>query len=229
VTLGKLARTSDRTGRTGRAATWLATGALLIATAACSGGSSSSTGATTPVGQATAGGSTASSGATASKAPSGSASKATGKAQGSAGTQAAPKPLRPKCSMLARTEATKLVGGTVTARTADVRSWPAGTSQLDGCAYLGSTGHSLQYVVWSTKTAASTTPPPIPGNAPATRFNPGVGQTSTGLSVTAGGRTTVDVTAAVSGRLVQVTAVSPVAADARRAAVEAARSLITAR
>ena len=141
----------------------------------------------------------------------------------------APKPRRATCSMLSRATAAKLLGSAPTARKADVRQWPPGTSELDGCTYVAGNS-SLQYVAWSTQSAAAkVTPPPVPGNAPAQRFNPGVGQSSAGVAITAGGRTTAEVSAYAKGRLVQVTATAPDAGAARRAAIEAARTVISAR
>lgn len=143
-----------------------------------------------------------------------------------------PKPKRATCSMLSRTAAAKLLGSTATGR-ADARQWPPGTSELDGCLYLASSGASLQYVVWSTQggTAATVTPPPVPGNAPVQHFNPGIGQSSTGMVISTGGRITAEVSAfgKDKGRLVQVTTTAPDAAVARRAATKATQTLLSAR
>lgn len=139
-----------------------------------------------------------------------------------------PKPVRPTCTMLKRSTATELLGAPPTGRSAEVRQWPPGGSQLDGCTLLTSGGRSLTYVVWSTGAAggATATPVPFPSNAPVVRFNPRLGQSSSGVSLTAGGRTTVEISASRSQRLVRVTAVAPLATDARRVATEAARTLL---
>jgi hypothetical protein len=140
-------------------------------------------------------------------------------------------PLRPTCSMLDRATAARLLGAMTTARTADIRQPAAGTAQLDGCSYLAADARSLEYLVWSTTgsgpTAAS--PLPLPANAPVVRFNPRVGRSSSGVMITAGGRTSVTVTATRTGRLVQVTVAGPDASRAKQTASGAASTLLSAR
>lgn len=140
-------------------------------------------------------------------------------------------PLRPTCSMLDRATAARLLGASTTGRAADVRHPAPGTTQLDGCSYQATGGRSLEYLVWSTTGSRPGTPssPPLPANAPVVRFDPKIGRSSSGLVITAGGRTSVVVSAARPGRLVQVTVAGPDAARAKQAATGTARTLVAAR
>lgn len=225
-----------RTARTARAARFaVGVGAIVstlaVGLAGCSGGGGSSS----PDGSSASPGSSGggSSGAAASGAGTAGSSRGAASPSRPVSTPVPIKvtpPLRPTCSMLDRATAARLLGVSTSGRAADVRNPSAGTRQLDGCTYPAAGGRSLEYLVWSVAVTNPTgSAPSLPANLPASRFDPGVGTSSSGVMITAGGRTNVVVTASRAGRLVQVTVNGPDAAQARKSATGAAKLLVDAR
>jgi hypothetical protein len=132
------------------------------------------------------------------------------------------------CKMLTSHQAQQILGGSVGAGSKDRRKDDPGRKQLDGCAYIGTGGTRLAYLVWQTTSASGKTS--VTSALPATqmgarRFNPKVGDLSAGAVVSAGPMTIAQVNAERKGRLVQVT-VTGSSARAETAAIAAARSLI---
>jgi hypothetical protein len=216
--------------------------ALVSGLTGCSGGSTKASSGSTSAAAPSSGGPVATSG-TAGSATAGSGAGGGGvggaTANASTGSSRASStpvpvkvipPVRPACSMLDRATATRLLGISASGRAADVRRPSAGTRQLDGCVYAATGARFLEYLVWSTTGAGTTTPPPsLPANVPVVRFDPGAGTSSSGVMISAGGRTSVTVTAARAGRLVQITVTGPDPTTARQAATSAARLLVAAK
>jgi hypothetical protein len=224
-----------------RTAWWtavLAAGAVSVLLAGCSSQS-----AATPSGTAGAASSQSAAGTSSPTASSGSsaAGPATASATGSAGASAAgattspaapqPSPTFAACALVGRSAAASALGTDVQAGAADVRGATAGLVQTDGCVYAGEAGRRVSYLAWSLVQAPGKAvvrrglPPAAVGAKP---FDPKLGEVSAGAVLGRGPTAVAQVNVAVRGRLVQVTVTGPDAAEARAAAVAAARTAVAA-